>query len=561
MVNRIFSILILSLLTPITLAADINVHVDRNPVAINESFKIIFEVDESVGDTPDFSALQQDFEILSRNQSSNMQIINGSISRQTRWTLFAMAKRTGNLTIPSIRIGSDNSPAISITVTQQTGSNDIGSENKETFIEVEASPSSGYVQSQIIYRIRFFRAININGANMAEPEVSGGEVVKEKLGDDSSYETHRNGRRYIVIERNYALFPQQSGTLTIEPIRMDVQIPSVARGVFDPFGQNSTTRRLKSKSITLDIKPIPNNMQSDTWLPASDLQLTESWSQEPETFRVGEPITRTLTIKAEGLTAAQLPSLAMSDNNNYKTYPDQPRLNDKRGSHGISGTRQEKIAIIPTQAGPLTLPEIKINWWNVNRNRMESATLPPRTIEVASGTSKPQITHDALPLTIPPEQIQAPTLVKKQNDWFGMGFMVFFGLGWFATALAWYISSRKHSSRQQDMSKSVLESHTKTTLGHVKKACLANDAQQAKTALINWARLYWPDSPPSNLGDIGKRLGNDVNIQIEQLNQTLYSNKSVIWQGNALWQALSCATRSKPKTTTKDQELLLPLYP
>ena len=559
MVSRIFSILTLVLMAPIIWAANINVQVDRDPVAINESFKIIFEVDESVGDTPDFSALQQDFEVLSRNQSSNMQIINGSISRQTRWTLIAMAKRTGKLTIPSIRIGSDNSPAVSVTVNQQAGNNDTASENKETFIEVEATPSSGYVQSQILYRIRFFRAVNVNGANMSEPEISGGEVVMEQLGDDSSYETHRNGRRYIVIERHYALFPQQSGTLTIEPIRMDVQIPVVARGVFDPFGQNSTTRRLKSKSITLDVKPIPVNGQSDIWLPASDLRLTENWSQQPKTFRVGEPITRTLTIKADGLTAAQLPSLSMGDSNNYKTYPDQPRLNDKRGSRGISGTRQEKIAIIPTQAGQLKLPEIKINWWNVNQGRMETATLPARTLEVAPGTTNTLTTQEPATVTITPEQ--TPIATTKNPRWLEKGLIIFFGLGWFITALAWYISRRNDSTRQHDKQNTNSRLQTSTTLSKVKSACLTSDAQQAKVELINWARHYWPDKPPANLGEIGKRLGNDVSIQIEQLNQALYSHESATWQGNALWQALSSAARRKPETKTKDQDLLLPLYP
>ena len=559
MVSRLFSLLFLALITSTALAANINVQVDRDPVAINESFKIIFDVDESVSDNPDFSVLQQDFEILSRNQSSNMQIINGNISRQTRWTLFVMAKHTGKLKIPSIRIGSDNSPAITVTIKEQASSNDAASENKEMFIEVEAKPTTGYVQSQVLFRIRFYRAININGANMSEPSISGGEVVMEKLGDDNSYETHRDGRRYIVIERNYALFPQQSGTLTIEPISMDVQIPVVARGMFDPFGQNSTTRRLKSESIMLDIKPIPTSMQGSTWLPASDLRLTESWSQQPETFRVGEPITRTLTIKTEGLTAAQLPSLAMSDSGNYKTYPDQPRLNDKRGSRGISGTRQEKIAIIPTQAGQLTLPEIKINWWNVNSNRMESATLATRTIQVAPGTATTQITAEPAPQTMTPEQTPAPISITKEENGLNTGLIIFLALGWFITVLAWFISSRNKTTQQANTAKP--DSSAKADLSSVKKACLVNDPQQTSTTLINWARRYWPESPPANLGEIGRRLGENVQAQIEQLDQALYGHHPGAWQGDALWQALSVAARSKSKKAAKEQSLLLPLYP
>ena len=220
MVNKIFILICLSLLAANSFAANITVQVDRDPVSINESFKITFEADDTVSANPDFSPLQQDFEILSRSQSSNMQIINGSISKQTSWILFVMAKKTGKLIIPSIQVGNDFSPAISITVNEQSSSTSSAAENREMFIEVEAAPESTYVQSQILYTIRFYRAVNINGASMSEPDFNGGEVVAQKLGDDSTFETQRGGRRYIVTERQYALFPQQSGNLTINPIQL-----------------------------------------------------------------------------------------------------------------------------------------------------------------------------------------------------------------------------------------------------------------------------------------------------------------------------------------------------
>ncbi len=562
MVSRIISLLFLALMTASAVAANISVQVDRDPVAINESFKIIFESDESVSDNPDFSVLEQDFEILSRNQSSNIQIINGSISRQSRWTLFVMAKRTGKLNIPSIVIGSDNSPAITVTINEQAKSNEPAAENREMFIEVEAKPTNVYVQSQILYTIRFYRAVNINGANMSEPSFNNGDVVMEKLGDDSNYETQRDGRRYIVIERNYALFPQQSGTLTIQAISMDVQVPVVARGVFDPFGQNNTTRRLKSNDITLDIKPIPTSMQGITWLPASDLKLTESWSQQPEEFRVGEPITRTLTIKAEGLTAAQLPSLAMSDSGSFKAYPDQPRLNDKRGSRGISGTRQEKVAIIPTQAGELTLPAVNITWWNVTTNRLETATLPSRSIQVLPGTATIQTT----PVPVAPqpttlEQTVTPTTVMTEQNGLKISLIIFLALGWLITAIVWLISSRNKTGQQSDAIKPQKTGLPRANLKRVKTACLENNPENTGAELINWARIYWPDNPPANLGEIGKRMGETIQIQIEQLNKALYGHDTRSWQGAALWREISKAAKTKSKTKSKDQSLLLPLYP
>ncbi len=565
-ISLLFGIIFLS---SNSLAANITVEVDRDPVSIDESFKIFFFADDRITDTPDFSPLQQDFEILSRTQSSSMKYINGNLSKKTRWNLGVMAKRSGKLTIPSIAIGNDRSPSMSITVNKSSSTNNADSHNAEIFIEVDVTPGTLYVQQQTIYSVRFFRAVNINAAGMSEPSISGAEIVIEKLGDDSSYETYRNGRRYVVIERKYALFPQQSGSITIEPITLDAQVTVTTPGVFDPFAQNTSTRRLKSNSISLDVKPIPDSIHSNAWLPASDLKITENWSQQPPVFIVGEPITRTLTLKADGLTAAQLPSLSMADTPAFKSYPDQPRLNNKRGSRGISGTRQEKIALIPTQAGQLSLPEIQVNWWNINSDTLETATLPARTVQVQPGQSSqtPEPTTaitqpEPATITTPttPATPQTVTVVKEESGIYST-LSILLGLGWLITAIAWIISKRNHKRINNNTRQTTKMQHTTASLKAVKKACLSNNPQQSKIELLNWAKDHWPEDPPASIGEIGTRLDQATQIEIEQLNQALYGSDSNNWQGNDLWQQLSAAAKTTTKRQNKQKDVLEPLYP
>ncbi len=569
MVIKILLLFSFVLLSFNALATNINVGVDRDPVSIDESFVITFEADDHISDEPDFSPLQQDFEILTRKQSKSMKFSRGEYNKKTRWNLHAMAKRSGKITIPSIDFGNDRSPSISITVNKNTSSstnNDSATENKEMFIEVDAKPNNAYVQQQIIYSVRFYRAVNINAASMAEPSITGGEVIIEKLGDDSTYETQRNGRRYIVIERKYALFPQQSGDITIEPITLDAQVAVSGRGVFDPFGQNSTTKRLKSDSITLKIESIPANMRNQPWLPASDIKITENWSQQPPEFIVGEPITRTLTLKAEGLTAAQLPSLEMANTQQFKSYPDQPRFNNKRGSRGISGTHQEKIALIPTQAGQLSLPEIRINWWNVNSNKMETATLPARTVQVQPSTNTAPASPSTVlpqpaelaPQTTPPA-IETITVVKEENDFYSR-LSIIFGLGWLMTVIAWLIS-RRNNKANNHTEITTNKQPPKASLNAIKKACLSNNAQQSKIELLNWAIRQWPEQPPASIGEIGTRMNQPTQQEIEKLNQALYGSTGESWQGSQLWQELAVAEKTTSKKPRKEENTLLPLYP
>lgn len=556
-------ILLLMLLAPALPAAEITTRVDRDPVRVNESFKIIFEADDNIGASPDFSALEQDFDILSRSRSSNMQILNGEVTQQTRWTLFVMAKRSGELTIPAIAIGQDRSPQVSVTVKPAGDDNSAAAENMDLFLEVEAQPRTAYVQQQILYTVRFFRAIDISGASMAEPSFSGAEVVMQQLGDDSRFETRRNGRRYVVIERNYALFPQQSGDITIDPIQIDAQVVERRPGVFDPFGQNTTTRRLRSQAITLDIRPIPAEVQNRPWLPAEALTLTEHWSQQDPEFVVGQPVTRTLTLKADGLTAAQLPALTMADGQGYKTYPDQARLNDRRGSQGINGTRQEKIAIIPTRAGTLTLPEIEIPWWNVNNQQMELARLPARNVRVQPGAQaatppSPAATPQATPQSQAAGAAQTePVVSPAPHEQRYLILSLILGAGWLLTALGWFFSRRKTKPKQAAGQGQMAQA--RTSLNKVKKACLGKDPQHCKAALLHWAAAHWPDEPPTSLGEIGRRLDAPTEQEIERLNRTLYGTTAEPWQGQALWQALSAALRQTPQNKDKD-ELLVPLY-
>lgn len=88
----------------------------RNPVSIDESFQLILESDGQTDSDPDFSVLEQDFQILSQSRSQNIQMINAKVTRSTSWRLKLLARRTGRLTIPAIPLGDDSSKPLSILV-------------------------------------------------------------------------------------------------------------------------------------------------------------------------------------------------------------------------------------------------------------------------------------------------------------------------------------------------------------------------------------------------------------------------------------------------------------
>ncbi|MEQ1529114.1 MAG: BatD family protein, partial [Methylococcales bacterium] len=326
-------------------ATQISVAVDRNPVSIDESFQITFTANESPDDDPDFAPLEEDLEVLNQSHASNSSWINGKSSKTIQWTLNVMARQAGNLTIPAIKFGNDVSDTATVKVIQGAVKKDIATD-EDLFLEVEATPQDPYVQSQVIYIMRLYVRVNIAQASLNEPEIA--DAVVEKLGEDSKYTTQVNGVEYSVIERRYAIFPQKSGTLTIKPLMLTAEVITNSRPSFNGFfnSQVTQTKHVKSKPISLNVKPAPAGFSGQHWLSAQELVLKQEWSGDNQQIKVGEPLTRTLTLLAKGTTVGQLPELNTSKTDEHlKSYPDQPVLQEQKKSEGVLAFREEKVAL------------------------------------------------------------------------------------------------------------------------------------------------------------------------------------------------------------------------
>lgn len=548
--------LLLLLLSPVLApAATIDAYVDRNPVAANESLQLTLEADSDPDGDPDFSPLKRDFDILSHATGSNVQIINGRVKRSVQWVLGLMPKRAGDLEIPTIAFGRDRSPGIPLKVVQALATDPASA---DVFLEVEATPRTPYVQQQVIYTVRLYRAADTANATLSAPEFPAGEALIEKLDDDASSEVRRNGRRFQVTERRYALYPQKSGALTIPPVRFAGQVLQTRRNVWDPFGGSYSPRQVRSTALELDVRPIPASFSGQYWLPARELRLAQAWADTPPQFQVGEPSTHTLAILADGLTAAQLPDVTLTLPSGAKGYPDQPELKDEKSRDGIAGLRQQKLAVIPQHPGDIPFPEIALSWWNIDTDKQETAYLPAQRFPVAAGVAPapaPPVQAAPPPITSPPvpraepEPTPTPTISMPSGippeltavltaniwPWVSLGL----ALIWLITVTLWFRAS--HAATQGTAAAKPAP-NKKTKLNEVRAACDRNDPIAAKDALIAWTDERWVPAPNS-IGEIRRRLPPDGALAsaLNALNQSLYAQSPArtAWNGKALKSALA----------------------
>lgn len=535
-------------------AVEIQVAVDRNPVALNDSFRITFTATGDPDGQPDFSPLEENFEILSQQRGSNASWINGKSSRTEQWILNVMAKQAGDLLIPPIAFGADSSKPLQIKVgdaPQTPASSD------ELFMEVGATPEQVYVQSQVIYTLRIYWRVQISRPSLSEPEVK--DALVERLGEDSSYKTQINGVEYGVLERKYAIFPQQSGVMTVAPLTLTAEVVTRQRPSFNGFfnRQVTETRRVSSKAVTLNVQPVPQPFNDKAWLSATGLALKESWSDKSLQVKVGEPLTRTVTLTAKGATVGQLPELvAQPALDGLKVYPDQPDLKEDKQADGITALREEKVAYIPSKAGEYRLPAVQIDWFNTQTGKVETASLPAVTIEAvaaagANSQPKPQAAETV------PGGAEAPPAVNDGDVRVWQWLSGFLALGWLSSGMWLYRKLARTPAVTAPASSRTAKAEPVNAEKALKKACFTNDPNEAKRALLLWGKSRFS---ADSLASLAANCSPPLAEQIRQLNRALYAPQRRDWDGQALWQAFSVQRLSPVESAESADAVLEPLF-
>ncbi|MCB1857971.1 MAG: protein BatD [Gammaproteobacteria bacterium] len=572
---RLFGLTVLVFLPllPTTVhAAEITARLSRNPVTLGESFQLTFEAPQAPDGEPDLSPLEQDFEILSRSQSQRLQMVNGELTRAHSWNLALMAKRRGTLTIPPIPFGRDRSRELAIEVVQPAPAARVS--DRDIIVQVETDHDKVYRGQQIILTVKLYRGVNTDNASLSDPQADDPDLIVVKLGEDEQYEKRLEGRYYTVVERRYALFPQRDGPLTLAPIVFQAETTPAGSGSnrffgspFGAFRQPGQIRRVQSESLGVEVSAPPAGAPVP-WLPTKDLQLQDSWEGAVPELRVGEPVTRTLLMLADGLSANQLPEFTDTGQDGIKQYPDKPALEDKQERDGIVGIRQLKVAIVPGRPGRFTLPAIEIPWWNTVKNHIEVSRIPERTLQVQGTVAanptdtrgEPLVSAEKAPSAAasPTHREDSPPLHSGDTPWLSM----LLGIGWLATLGAWWWS--KHRDAR---SPAVTRPVSATTLAsrkipRIQAACERNNAQATAQALLDWASSRWPDVPPRSLGALSGRLNDHgFTTEIAILEQFLYGDGAPDWRGSGLWQSFSQVIESGDRPKAGPTSPMAPLYP
>lgn len=538
---------------------EVSASVDKNPAMMDESLTLsIVANGDADRNAFDPSPLLEDFVVGRTSISSQTQMINFTTTRTTVWNTVLIPRKQGLLTIPSFSIEGKKTQAINLQVLpiSTTGA----TSGRDIFITTKVDMKEAYIQQQIRYTLKLHLAKDIQRGSLTSPALENADI--RQIGKDAEYNEIVDGRRYRIIERNFAIIPQQSGTFTIEGPLFEGEVVENNRQNFGFFNRSKSVNRV-APSQQITVLPIPGNY-AHHWLPSDYVELHEEWQSPSQEYTAGEPITRTITLTAIGLVEEQLPAIDSQYPSNVKTYPDQPSTATIERDNSLIAQRTETIAMIPSQAGQIEIPEVSIPWFNILTKKVEYARLPARTVNVLPAPVGAQtISPAALPIEAKPSVNTTPTATSdagiigttKTSMW-STSSSVLLAL-WLITLVAWSLHSRKTKTSAGN-----IEVHS-SEIQHwrkLEKALSSNDPNQIFSSLSHWLGEMCgdPELPLSNSQTVLNSPG--LNNEINNMLRAKYAKTATSWTSGQLAKELK-TIRQDRQNKDKSSRKLKNLYP
>ncbi|WP_276756455.1 BatD family protein [Pseudoalteromonas marina] len=550
MVMRLFCCLLLLCAIPSFAATKLQASVDKNPVLAGEFFMLNISVDDNVkGEQPDTSVLLKDFVVGPTSLSTRTNIINGSINKQTTWSVKLMTHTEGQYTIPSFTVSGLSSQPIDLTVTKRAANAD---NNNDIFVKTSLSSNSLYVQEAGVYTLKLYLAKELLDGSLSTPSMEDAQLTQ--LGKQTESYELVDGKRYLVITREYLIQPQKSGPYTI------------AAPVFQGRVQQNY-RQLEVSAIgedqQIEIKPIPSDYKG-AWLPSELVNLGEEWQPSDDTIEVGTPITRTITLTALGVTKEQLPDIEMPTINGIRSYPDQKENNNAVRNGRVVSQQTASYALLPQTPGTYTLPEIKLPWFNTKINRISFATLPARKITVTPSSTvvnTPVNTEQSIENTpVDETKVDANTSAQMQTarSYTPLWLIAVALLGyilWIGTAIYyWFTRSNINTIEKVKPLPTPLSQPSLKKLLNIQKA---GDVKAFYNELNNYA-VQITKQDTGAIDELCRRINNSqLSTEVIQLQAQLYGNKAT---NSDLGAIIKILENEQAQASNSQQTVLKDLY-
>lgn len=536
-----FFALIISLHSSAAFATNIQVTVNKNKVVKNEVFQLRIVVDKKVDSSSlNFTALEQDFYMGRPSFGSSINIINGDRSNRSEWNISLAAQRLGIATIPAFTIDGVSSKPIKITVSQDNNEPLVSDlvEVQSELNRTELYPNeSATLTTRLIVKADPRRLQN---ANITPPTLRKGEkgaIALEALGEPNQYQSVLDGVEVTVVDQSYRITAKQAGEFSLTGIGFTGSVV---------YGDNRTgTSKLVSantpaKTFSLTVLPIPTDYQGH-WLPAESLTLEQRWSDSDgnsidssKTFsaKVGDSISREITVDISGLAAEHISDLNIQYPESVRVYQEKPQFQTLANGNTRMTLKQ---VIIAQQQGLVELNDIDFQWWNSRDKASQTSTLTGLTLDVAAGSS---ITTEAMTTPIAAAPTAQPITVYERGIWPYL--TALFALLWLATLVMLILSRRAKPPAKPQVVEAFSEFEA------IKQALKSEDKVLANLLISRWLNKQEQIEPEVRASILEEQ---------SMMNESQYAANPITWTPEKLIKLIKQGKKSVRSNKSHKEDL------
>ena len=389
-------------------------------VAVGDQFRLSYTV--TTQKVRDFRVPSiKGFDVLmgpSRSQQKSVQIINGETTSTSSitFTYILMATKEGSFTLPGATITADGnqmvSNAVHINVLPADQANGASSgnsgrqggaasrassgtsvSNSDLFITATASKTTLYEQEAFLLTYKIYTLVDLRGFdNVKLPDFKGFHSQEVELPNDRKWSLeHYKGRNYqTTVYRQFVLFPQQSGKLTIDAARFDASIAKATQ-VADPFeaffngGNNyvEVKKTLATPQLTVDVKELPAGKPAGFSGGVGEFSISSSINST--NVKTNDAVTVKLVISGTGnLKLISTPEVKFPED--FEVY--DPKVDNKfrLTSAGLSGSQVIEYLAIPRNAGTYKIPAVEFSYFDIKSRMYKTLTTEGYELHVEKGS-------------------------------------------------------------------------------------------------------------------------------------------------------------------------------
>ena len=359
------------------------------------------------------------FDVLmgpTRSTFSNTQIVNGAVSSEkgVTFTYILMATAEGEFSIPGATITADGDQMVSNSVkikvlpqdknTGSAGGNQGGGNassnsssaasvsNQDLFVTATASKTTVYEQEAFLLTYKIYtRESQLAFDNVKLPDFKGfhSQEIERPSNARWSQENYKGRNYHTTVYRQFVLFPQQAGKLTIEPARFDASVAKAIRSAdpFDAFfngGSNmvEVKKVLTTPVITINVNPLPAGKPADFSGGVGEFSITSSINSKE--VKTNDAVTIKLVISGTGnLKLLSNPEIEFPED--FEVYDPKVDSKVRLTSEGLSGTRVIEYLAIPRHAGNYKIPAVTFSYFDIKSKTYKTLKTEDYEINVEKG--------------------------------------------------------------------------------------------------------------------------------------------------------------------------------